>query len=241
MTTGNGTGKMSQAIWSVESLRIEPCILVSERLTIDRAVSYHRTDKQVTTYADGSEDKTWETQRHFRCKEEAKVAEQVYANARYRIRAQCLYTELGYVCAEEQRADLELAISDAKEMVEEANKSFRHCQIRFRVLCTPLLPDNESGQEMIKESLERVRLDVQEALTAFDFKRVRHVLSSTRNLSTVLGSYEHRQELDAFRSEIRGAAADMAALVKKFGNAENAILSHDGQRVLKRATASWNF
>ena len=232
---------ITATIWKNKSFKIEPCILVTERLTIDRAVSYERHDKNVTTYADGSEDATWETQRHFRSKEEAKLADQVYANARYKIRSKCLFTEIGYVCPETKKAELEKAIKEARVMVNDANKDFIHCKIVFRVVCTPLLPDNTDATKIVMESLDKVREDVREAVASFDFKKVRNVLSSTRELAGVLGNREHRVELNAFREQIRGAATDMASLVKTYGNAENAITSAEGQGILKRTKAAWNF
>jgi hypothetical protein len=228
--------------WKKHNLKIQPCILVTEKLNVGRGVSYNRRDKDTISQADGSEISIWETERHYKNKEEAKQADQVYANARYKIRAKCLYTEVGYICPASQESELRGAIDEAREMVEDFNKRARHCHIEFRVVCTRIEPENSDGVAVLKEALDRSTQQIKESLAEFDFKKARNLLAATKPAIDILKDPTARKALNTVREEARVLATEIANVVKEYdNNIENALVSTEGQDILRRANAKWNF
>lgn len=226
----------------MKSLQIEPCILVTDRLSVERAVTYSRTDQDVKMHPDGSEDSTWKTDRHYRDRNEAIEADRVYSRARARIRAACIPTDIGFICPTKRVSELEAAIADAKHEVDEANSKFKHCQVTFRVVCTRIEPDNLDGAATLAETLNHSVGDLKASLENFDFQKARNVLNSTKYLVDVLSDPETRNTLQGAREQAKSLATEVANLVRSFdGNIANAMASVEGKSVIGRVVAAWNF
>lgn len=227
--------------WKTADLKLNPCILVTERLTVERGVSYDKRDVSVVPHMDGSEDATWETQRHYKNKEEAKEADRVYSNARFRIRSKCLYTEVGYLCPEKDKALLETSIQEAKDLVDEFNKKAQHCHVKFRVLCTSVQPGNIDGTEALRETLERNTVALKDALSEFDVKRARNMLVATKPALDLLSDGRVRKTLESVRGEARELANQIAEIIRQCGdNVDQALESVVGKSLAERV-GSWDF
>lgn len=223
-------------------MKIEPCIVVRDTLTVERAVRYDRRNHTVTNNPDGSEDATWEGKRHYKNRQEAQQADRIYAQARSKLRSVCLRTDLGFICPESKKAELDQAIEAARKVVEDANAGFQYCHVNFRVVLLELKPANEDGVAILRESLERTTKAVQEALADFDVKKARTLLATTKQFMDVLADPASKQALITVREEARKVAAEVANVVKQFdGNVQNALASQEGAVVLARAKAAWNF
>jgi len=226
----------------VKTLSIKPCILVTDKLTVHRAVSYGRTELSATVNADGSEDAKWETERHYKNKEESQEADRIYSRARSKLRSICLQTDIGFVCPASKEPELSDAIEEARFIVDEANKGFTHCSVNFRVVCTRIESDNDDGAATLKDALNSSVVDIRNALFAFDPKKARASLKSTSNLVDVLSNVNLRTELQSARDEASKLAGEMAKLLKEFdGNVKDAMASVAGKDVLARTDAAWNF
>lgn len=227
--------------WKAENLKIKPCILVTDKLNVARGVSYHRTDIFAEDQPDGSHIAKWETERQFKDKEEAKVADQVYSKARWKIRTMCLYTEVGYLCSAGNEAALKQAIKDARDMCETFNKGAKYCHIEFRVVCTKIEPENNDGVDALKEALAMHTANIRQALQGFDYKKARDLLQATKPAIEMLTGPE-KDKLMQVREEARALATEIAGVVKEFeSDVENALVSPAGKSILKRAKAKWNF
>jgi hypothetical protein len=221
---------------------IEPCILVSDKLTVVRGVSYHRRDLDTTVHDDGSEDALWETQRHYKNREETKEADRVYAKARQRLRSVCLATAIGFVCPLPKRGELEAAMAEAKALVDDFNKSATWCHINYLVLCTDIAPDNVSGVALLRSTLQETTDAIRQSLREFDAKNARDTLYATKRLVDVLNDPAAREELRQAREEAGQLCKEITRLVKDFdGNAKNALASERGEKLMERVHAVWNF
>jgi hypothetical protein len=226
----------------MNEFRIEPCILVSDALSVERGVTYHRRDISKEVHSDGSEDATWQTDRHYKNREEAKEAERVYAKARQRIRSQSLYTEIGFVCPMSKQTELANAIAEARQIVDDFNAKARHCHVHFRVVCTRIEPNNVDGAATLQDTLTKSVSEIRNALQNFDPKKARDVLSSTKELVEILGDPQTKRELAKAREESAELAKEIKRLVKEYdGNVKNALASANGDKLVARATAAWNF
>jgi hypothetical protein len=224
------------------TLRIQPCILVIDRLTVERAVSYVRTDHVVQANPDKSEDATWKTERHYMDRDEAKEADRVYSRARTKIRSVCSLTDIGFIALAAKDAELQKAISEARQIVDDGNKTFKHCKVNFRVVCTKIEPDNVDGAATLAEAINKSIDVVRSAMTSLDVKKARDTLSATKGLVDVISDPEAQAALTKARDESKTLLNEIQVLLKDFdGNVANALASQNGQAVLARGQAIWNF
>jgi hypothetical protein len=222
--------------------RIEPCILVNDRVSVDRGVRYVRHDLFKKANPDGSEDAKWETERHYKDRSETKVANSTYTKARSLLRKVCLPTEIGFVCPVAKENELQAAIFAAGKLVDDANKSFKHCKITLRIVCTTIEPTNNAGVAMLEDTLTNTVASVKAALENFDMQRVREVLSSTKTLADVLADPVQKQRLVDARKQTADLLKQMAELVKEYdGNIADAMVSNAAGAILQRAAAEWDF
>ena len=195
----------------------------------------------MTENRDGSEDKEWHTLRHYANKKEALEADKVYANARYKIRSKCLSTEVGYICPISKEQELLDAIEEARQMVDEFNKSARFCSVSMRVLLTRVESDNPDGVELLRDTLNQNVQTMKEALADFDVKKARNLLVSTQSAVDILQDPASKKALMKVREEAREMATQIASVLRDYDNeVENALVSKDGQEILYRIGASWN-
>lgn len=226
----------------LKTFKIEPCLLVRDRLKVDRGVKYFRRDISNETHDDGSESATWETERHYKNRAETALANSVYAKARQRVRSVCISTDIGPICPLRNQGELKRAIQDAKELVDKFNEDAQFCRIEYLVVCTRIEPDNENGVTILRETLEQSATEIRQALMAFDPKKARDVLYATKNAVGVLSDPASQQALSEAQEEARKLCKEMTRLLKEFdGSRENALASAEGEKLLNRANATWNF
>jgi len=228
--------------WKDSPLRINKSILVSEKLSVERGVTYHRTDlHNGRVRADGSRITKWETERHIRDEAETKLADTTYSKARWKIRNQCLYTEVGYICAVSQQDDLQVAIEEARAMCEEFNHKAKFCHIKFRVMLTMVEPDNEGGIEALREALMKHTADIGKALMEFNVKKATNLLILTQPAVDIL-SGSMKTTLTQVRAEAKALASQIADVIKACdADVQTAIVSPAGQELLNRNRGRWNF
>jgi len=221
---------------------IEPCVLVRDRITLDRGVSYYRRDVQVVGNEDGSEDATWHTERHYKDRTESKDAERIYAKVRQNIRQVCLSTDIGFICPIAKKDDLEKVIQSSRELVDEFNLNAKYCKVNFLVVCTNIDPNNQDGVTLLRNTLEKSVDTIRTSLANFDVTAARSAVNATKKMIDVMADPGAKDVLAHTRDEVSTLCKEVAKLVKQFdGNIQNAIVSTNGQELLKRANAIWNF
>lgn len=225
----------------MKSMSIKPCILVTERISVDRAVKYDRTEIFCEEHSDGSEDAAFTTNRHFANRAETKRAMLTYNRVRRKLESVCVRTRLGLICAVEKADGLHKALAEARQIVDEANDSFEFCSVAFDALLTRVEPSNLSGSVVVRDAIANSVKIMRTALNDFDVSKVREALRSTKHMVSVLESADARKELVGVREETRTLLKDVAKVVKEFGSAVNALHSADGKNILQRVNAPWNF
>ncbi len=233
---------MTNNVTVTNNFKIEPCYLVRDRISVDRGVTYHRRDISNEVLEDGSEQATWETDRHYKNRAETKAANAIYMKARNRIRQVCLVTDIGFVCPLWKQSELDLAVAEAKALIDDFNSTAKVCHISFLVVCTRLDNDNTEGVSLIQDTLVRSTELIKTALTNFDPKAAKESLTLTKQMIDVLADPATKAELTKVRAEASELCKEINKLVKEFdGNVQNAIASSQGQNLLRRADADWNF
>jgi hypothetical protein len=223
-------------------LRISPCILVIAKIHVDRAVSYVKSDEETQLLPDGSEETHWKTERLFKNRAEAKAAQGLYQKVREKLRSFCVKTEIGFVCSEAHAGDLDTAIAEAHQMISDANATFTHCSVTFKIVCTKLEPTNDAGADMLKETLNRTTQELRDAMAAFDLQRAKLALNSTKQFLDVLADPTVKDSLVTMRSDAKDLIGEIAGIVKQFdGDVSNALASPQATAVLARTQAPWSF
>jgi hypothetical protein len=224
-----------------KNFEINPCLLVLDKIRVDRAVSYDREELDTRMNDDGSEDKEWKTRRHYKNRAETERANQLYNQLRYKLRAVCTATEIGFLCPESKEADLRRVIDECKQMVEEANTGFTHCNVRLRIVCTRIEPSNTDGVEMLKETIRDMTNEVRNALGDFDAKKAKQMLKTTQGFADMIADPAQRQELMKVRAEAKMLADQMQKVILEFdGNVANAVASQEGTAILARTKTPWD-
>lgn len=227
---------------TTDNFTIEPCILVRDRVTVDRAVKYHRTELGKQVNDDGSEDAKWETERHYKNRGEAMKADRVYHSVRSKLQEVCLKTGIGFVCPLSRKQELEEAVARGKQLVDEFNAEATHCHIRFLVVCTEITPANVEGVQLLRDTLNHSASSIREALQNFNPAKARDAVRASKKMVDVLSDNATKKELQEACDEAKVLCREISALVKEFdGNVQNALVSPRGTQILQRVGAAWNF
>lgn len=226
----------------MNTFKIEPCILVIDQIKVDRAVKYVRRNEQVLKSADGSEQAIWETERVYKSRQEVTKANTTYNAARAFLRGVSAATDIGFICPVSRQTELNAAVAKAKQLVDDANATFSHCYVRFRVVCTRIEPTNEEGVDMLRETISLRTKELQEALANFDPAKARNVLNASKGFIDILAEAQARDALNKVRLESKQLCGEIGKLLKEFdGNVQNAMASPQGKTILLRTNAPWNF
>lgn len=220
-------------------LEIEPCILVLDKIQVDRAVTYDREDLGTVVNQDGSEDAEWKTTRHYKNRDETKEAESLYNKVRAKLQSVCAKTDIGFVCPESRSAELAKVVLECKELVGAANQRFQHCHVGFRVVCTELKPTNVEGSLTLRDAIVEQTNEIKAALEKFDAKKAKNLLRSAKNFTGVLADPATRASLQSIHQEATDLANEIARAVKDYGAVVAAAASPEGQKILHRTKAPW--
>ena len=144
------------------------------------------------------------------------------------------------MCPVSKEDELKEAIEEASQIIDEANTEFRHCKVTFRVVCTRLEPENESGVGALRDSILDQTKAIQEALQNFDVKKARVLLRGAKGYADMLSDPAAKARLLNVQEEAADLAKTMSKVVRECGNAAEAALDPDGKKALGRANAQWN-
>lgn len=225
----------------MKTLQINPSILVLDRVTVQRGVGYTRDDFQEVANGE-QETTTWKTTRVYQNKAESKLAESIYAKVRNTLRQTCTLTDVGFVCPQSKEADLQATIDTCKKIVDDANSQFTVCRVNFRCVCVKLEPSNSDGVASLSDALRDNVDKLRNAISNFDVVGARQLLYASKNVAEILADPSDAGMVLASRKESSEIINEIAALVKKFdGHKDNAAASQEGQAILSRNAATWNF
>lgn len=135
---------------------IRPGFLISLKTTLIGNISYH---KQVLERehvdADGSEKARWETLRVIGDREEHNAGRKAQAEARAKVTQVCTNTAFGLLCPEDNAAELQAAIAEAKAVAAEFNRTARLSRVNIYVIVGKIATDRfDVVGAMAAEALE---------------------------------------------------------------------------------------
>jgi hypothetical protein len=229
-----------QATPGVKVLPIEPCIIVIDRIRIDRAVSYEKEDLGTRINDDGSEDAEWHTRRHYRDRKETEEAQKIYNKIRYRLGTVCAKTDIGFVCPRSKVSELNDIIIESEQEAREANSRFKHCKVKFRIVCTELASNNESGMDALKDAIIDQTNVLKRALADFDPKKARDAIRASKSFADMIADPKVKMSLQTLHKEAKDLATEISKTVRECGSVANAVASPEGQKIMHRAKAAWN-
>jgi hypothetical protein len=224
------------------TISIKPCLKVTIKISVNRAVKYNQTNFSAEENGDGSEDATWTGHRRYKDKNEAKEADRIFSKARQRLLSIGTHTALGFVVPLEDEAKLDAALVDAEAMVDDANQRFRYCHITLDYDVVEYTDATRGASKSIAAKLDESTQKIQEALRDFKPANAKKVLNTTKNVIDTLADPATKKALAEAREQARDLATEIQIVIKQFdGNVQNAMQSKDGKELMVRASAKWNF
>lgn len=222
------------------NFKIEPCILVRDRITVDRGVSYIRRDLSATPGDDGSEDATWFTDRHYKNKEETKQANNTYMKARNRIRQVCLSTDIGFICPLSRKEELAAAIQESKEIADDFNRTAKVCRVNHIVVCTMIEPENKDAEQLINETVHSIGQSIKAAVANLDFKTARGAVKQLTQTISIVGDVDSKVRLEDYQKSINTVCDDIKEFLKEYGKDVDRAM-HPEKINMFREQAEWDF
>ena len=223
-------------------LIIDPCLLVTGTINVNRAVNYNQSNFSKHENDDGSEDAFWDGHRRYQNREETKEADRVYSRARYKVYSLCTHTAVGYVAPLEKENEIREALREAAQTVDEANAKFRHCHIDFALDVAHLRVAGEGTKRALAKKITEATAKIQASLENFKVDQAQKVLADTAELVAVLKNGKVKKQLTQAREQAKELATEIAQFVRDYdGKLEAAMRTAEGKQFLRRAGAVWNF
>ncbi len=220
------------------STTLRPGLLVGLSTAIKGNVKYNKTETVESMTDGGVLVAEWETERTTLDPKEHELAVKVRAKARSLVGSVCAATAFGFLCAEEDRADLDKAFAEAAKLCEEFNVSARVTRIKFYAVTGRIAPDDAGAVRAINSEIRGLIADMQDGIDKLDVEAVRNAAKRATQLGSMLNPDAQAKMQDAIKAA-RSIATQMvkageqvaieidAATINKLTSARTAFLDLD--------------
>lgn len=224
--------KLTEAL---EVSTIRPGVLVSMKTSVWGNVAYrkqtieaeHRTKK-------GEARAKWETERTISDPVEFEAARVARSKAGNVIRGVCSKTAFGLLCPEDAIDELQDAIAQARQIVDEFNASSKLTRVGIYTISGRIAADDVEAVKAIKSEVRELLDEMKQGIKDLDVKRVRDAANKARDIGQML-SPAARERID----EAINAARTTARKIVKAG--EQAAQEIDRRTIRKITEARTAF
>lgn len=170
-----------------------------------------------------SEVKRWETRRIIDDKAEHERAVKCRSAALARIRKVCSTTSFGLLCPAEQEAALDIAIADARALVDAHNAVAKSTRVSVYALKGRVASDDAEAARAITSEIGALVTRMTDGINAFDPNAIREAATRARELSAML-SDDKAAKIDAAIEQARKAARTIVRRIEVEGEARETVL-----------------
>lgn len=170
-----------------------------------------------------SEVKRWETRRIIDDKAEHERAVKCRSAALARIRKVCSATSFGLLCPAEQEAALDIAIADARAIVDAHNAVAKSTRVSVYALKGRVASDDAEAARAITSEIGALVTRMTDGINAFDPNAIREAAKRARELSAML-SDDKAAKIDAAIEQARKAARTIVRRIEVEGEARETVL-----------------
>ena len=210
---------------------LQPGILVSLKTSLKGGVVYQRVDLEVEdatvvevdgeTVADKSR---WETTKIVDDPAELARATKIRSTARGRISAVCAPTSFGLICAAAREAELNKAVAEAQEMIEDFNSGAIATKVELFVLKGRIAASDEEAAKAIASDVKDLLEQMEQGIRKLDVETIRDAASRARKLGAVLDPTQS-ERLGKAVAAARTAAREITKRVTKGGELAEKVLA----------------
>lgn len=210
----------------METTTLRPGLLVSLNTTVTGNVSYvKRSILDEHIVEGGAEKAKWETERTIQDPFEFEQASAVRGKCRTLISAVCAKSAFGYLCPEDNKAELDKAIAEARKIADEFNSTARLNRVRVSVLTGRVAADDVEAIKAINSEIKDLMTDMAAGIEKVDVEAVRKAATRAKDVGQMLtGEAKARVQIAV------EAARNAATKLKAAG--ENAVKEID-QRAIR--------
>lgn len=207
---------------------IRPGILVALKSTVEGGVFYERRELTPDEARDGAAVEKWETTKIVEDPAEHEAATKARSAALSAIRKCCSATSFGLLCPTLNEGALDVAIKEARAIVEAHNATAQHTRVRVYALKGRIADSDSEAAKMIGAEVAELIAEMNTGIDRLDPKSIRKAADRAREMAAMLGDVQRGRVDDAI-AQARKAARDIVRRVEKEGE-EAAIVLMDVQR-----------
>ena len=194
---------------------IRPGILVSRKTRIIGGVEYQR--REIDSHRDGAAQvDEWQTRKVVRDKEEHERATQVRNACSGKVRGVCADTGFGWVCRDDDTAELADAIAWARQHAAEFNSTAKTCAVEVTFLTARFASDEAQAVAAITGELAGLLQSMESGIRAGDVKAVRDAAKAALQTGKLLDDTQV-EGIDAAVAQARAAATKVAREIREKG------------------------
>jgi len=214
---------------------LRPGLLVSLKTSLRGNINYQTQELETDhTTETGQRRARWETTRTVYDPAEHEAAVKARGKARSLLTSVCAQSAFGLLCREDRAADLERAVSDAREVVEAFNRSARLTTIGLYVIVGRVAADDVEAVRAINSEVRDLVQDMEAGIKSLDVKAVRDAANKARSIGQML-----TPEAQASVQEAIEAARTVARAIVKAGETAAAEIDERALATLAEARTAF--
>lgn len=166
---------------------LRPGLLVSLKTTIKGNVTYAKRELEADHLTEeGMRLARWETERTITDPVEHEQAVKVRGKARTLISGVCALSSFGLLCPENRAPELEKAIREAREIIEEFNVAARTTNVSLYVIAGRIASDDAEAARAIASEVRDLINDIEAGVRKLDVEQIRGACNKARNIGQML-------------------------------------------------------
>lgn len=172
---------------TIQSSTLRPGLLVSLKTTISGNVKYSTTILEEQHYTgDGKQKAKWETEREVTDPVEHEDAKRARNKARGEVSRLCAESAFGLLCPEAKTSELEKAVTDARAIADEFNRTAKFTRISVYVMTGRIAPDDVEAVRAINSEVRTLLERMERGVRNLDAEEIRKAANWARGLGSML-------------------------------------------------------
>jgi hypothetical protein len=154
------------------------------------------------------------------------------------VRAVCVPSSFGLICPLHKGAEFDEAVKEAKQIVDEFNRTAEWTKIGIYVLKGEIASSDEEAIRAISSELVSLVEEMQTGIDKLDVKTIRDAANKARKLQAALGD-EQSKILNEAVVQARTAARQILKRIEKEGERIDVVMGDIKRNELDRARAAF--
>lgn len=216
---------------------LKPSFIVGLSSSVRGGIAYNREELENKTEG-GTEISKWNTTRTIDDKEEYEKAIKIRGKACSLIRSLCHHTGHYLFCPLEKEAELDVAIEEAKALVEKTNADLVYSRIDIFPIKLEFVNDEKEVARMMRAEVTELIEEMQKGINSLNATDIRAAANKARELSGALDENQSKVLGEAI-AQARTAARAIVKRIEKQGEKAEVVLAEIKQNELVKARTAF--